>query len=108
MKKSFNQVIDALEYIYIEDTKSKTVSEVGDEIREFIRNSGWDCTDELEDMDDYIEDNDIDDSEFEDCAVCDVDFLCANEFNQEHDVDWHTFDIEFYGVWGKKGVFSVN
>ena len=62
----------------------------------------YDNLDEIED-----EDNDIDDSEFEDCAVCDVDFLCANEFDQEHDVDWHTFDIEFYGVWGKEGVFSV-
>lgn len=114
-KLSFNDVIDKLEYVYVENTKEKSTEEVSDEIRKQIREMGWDCLDETYDEDsdatEWVENNH---PELENCewsCVSENDFLCENDPNYErnggHDVDWYTFKISFYGVWGTDGVFHV-
>ena len=83
-----------------------------EELREFIRNHGFDCMgdDTIDDYEEYMADEhpDVDTSEYEECAVASPEFLCENKYNWEHDVDWVEFQISFYGIWCKEGVFFVS
>lgn len=108
---TFKEVLNKLNYVYVEDTKDKSSNEVSDEIRKQIRNMGWDCLDETWDEDsdakEWVEENH---PELENCewsSISENDFLCDNQGFGEHDVDWYTFHISFYGVWEKEGVFNV-
>lgn len=101
-KKSFDVLINELEYVSIEGTTEKSPDEVAEEIREAIRESGWECLDEYEEPDE--------EEGCEESHVADLDFLCSNgDFERitNHDVDWTTFTISFYGKWGEDGVFMV-
>ena len=105
--KNFNELVNDLQYVHVDDTQLKSATEVGEEIRDIIRNNGWACLEEFEDADDWAEDNGIDTAGYEWASVAEADFLCANTYCIEHDVDWHTFTISFYGIWGESGVFDV-
>lgn len=109
----FQEVYEKLEYVDVEETMLKTTSEVEEEIREQIRSMGWCCLDETwtEDADakKWVEKNH---PELQNCewhSISETDFLCDNEGFERcgHDVDWYTFRISFYGVWGEEGVFNV-
>lgn len=108
-KKDFNELYDELQYFSVENPMEKTADKVASEIAKFIEERGWPCVD-----DEYMErfwffDNEPDfpEDKIEEGAVCELDFLCANEYCVEHDADWVTFNIVFIGEWGKTGFFSV-
>jgi hypothetical protein len=106
------EFVNDLDYVYVEDTQLKYADDVENEIREFIRNHGFDCIgdDTIDDYEEYMADEhpDVDTSEYEECAVASPEFLCENKYNWEHDVDWVEFQISFYGIWCKEGVFFVS
>lgn len=106
-KKPFNKVIEELDYVNVEDTTSKYADEVAEEIRGIIRSYGWNCLDECEDVDEWVEDNLPNIDGYECSAVSENEFLCKNKYRTEHDVDWVSFNIVFYGIWGEAGVFAV-
>ena len=112
-KLSFKQVYEKLEYLFIENTKEMSPDEVAEEIREKIREMGWECLDEsfYDDELEWIENHpEVNSEECEWCAITELDFLCDNsewERISSHDVEWRTFEITFYGIWDKVGVFSV-
>lgn len=110
-KKDFSKLNEELQYFTVENPTEKTIEEVADEIREFIKESGWDVLEEDWNVDKYAEEW-IDENHPEIDAngywVCDLDFLCENEYFCEHDVDWKTITIGFHGDWDKQiGIFSV-
>ena len=100
--KTFDKLYDELQYLNVDDTEEKYPEVVAEEIREAIRESGWECLDEYEEPDE--------EEGCEESHVADLDFLCSNgDFERitNHDVDWTTFTISFYGKWGEDGVFMV-
>ena len=107
-KKDFDQLVGELEFVPIYDTPQKFSSDVANEIRDYIRKSGWDCLDEFEDGIDWFKENHPEITNAEPYSIADVDFLCENKYITEHDVDWYTFSISFYGVWGEIGVFQID
>lgn len=110
VKLSFGEVCDKIQYLAIEDTKNKSVSAVADEIRERIRSFGWDCTEEFDSPEEWLDGHpEYDRGECEECAVCNLEFLCNNEYARtEHDVEWRTFSVSFFGKWGEYGTFVVS
>ena len=118
-KLSFDAICEKLDYIHVDNTMDKTTDEVADEIRQQIRAMGWDCLDETfnedADAEEWIKENhsDMPLSECEWYCIAETDFLCDNNGFSErmpgnHDVDWYTFHISFFGIWGKVGIFNIN
>lgn len=112
-KKDFKSVIDNANYISVENTMEKTANEVAEEIREIIRSWGWPCLDESfdeeADSNEWFEENHPSETKREWSGVSNIEFLCENEYMcDNHDVDYYTFNISFYGNWETEiGVFSV-
>ena len=109
-KLSFQEVCDEIQYLCVDDTNDKSANEVADEIRERIRSFGWDCTEEYDSPEDWLDEHpEHDADECEESAVCDLEFLCNNEYARTgHDVDWYTFSVSFFGKWGEYGTFVVS
>lgn len=108
MKKTFDEVYKGLQYLHIENTMEKNEEEVADEIRDKIRDMGWDCLDEYDDEKDWLKEHpDYSEKGCEWSQIAELEFLCENKYQREYDVDWHTFNISFFGLWGKIGTFSV-
>lgn len=116
-KTDFGDMVENLEFsIQVGDTQNKTCVSVADEIREQIRAKGWSCLDDTYDEEEsareWAEENSLDVSRCEWFSICELDFLCNNDGLCErmcsgHDVDWSTFSVSFYGIWGEDGVFCV-
>lgn len=107
---SFDEIYEyccGLQYA-IEDSESKTCSQVADEIREKIRSTGWVCCFEFDDEKETAQAGGMDTTNFEYYHIERLEFLCKNEYLCEiRDVCWQSFVITFYGVWKKCGVFIV-
>ena len=107
-KKSFNDVISDIEYLYVENSFEKSHDEVADEIREKIRETGWPCLEEYESEGEWLEKHPwLAESECEDCAITRLEFLTENNYSRENDVAFSEFYISFYGKWGEIGTFIV-
>lgn len=112
-KKDFSKLCDELQYLSIGKTTEKYSDDVAEEIRDYIRKSGWPCLGDTwsaeEEATEFFDENypDFSSDEIEECSVCSIEFLCENEYYIEHDVDWCEFNISFFGKWGEVGVFHV-
>lgn len=110
VKLPFDVVCFKIQYLAIGGTKNKSVSAVADEIRKRIRSFGWDCMEEFDSPEEWLSAHPgCDASQCEECAVCNFEFLCNNEYARtEHDVEWHAFSVSFFGKWGEYGTFVVS
>ncbi len=109
-RKAFNEVVSELEYVYVENTPEKDADAVAEEIRKQIRDFGWDCLEDGDSEEDWLEEHPEYNEEDCECShVADVEFLCDNSYYERcgHDVDWCEFQITFYGKWSEYGVFEV-
>lgn len=106
---TFDQLYDELQYFGIEDTIDKYPEVVADEIRDYIRDAGWDCLDEYDTEEEWLEEHpEYDENDCKTFTIADLEFLCENKYPCGHDVDWHEFNISFYGKWGEFGTFIVS
>ena len=111
---SFNQLIASLNYFSVDNMQHKTIGEIADECREFIRKSGHQCLDDGYDPDadakEWAEEHHPEwtDKELEPSAVVysPLQFLCKDEFGGE--LYFANLNITFYGDYQNgDGVFSV-
>lgn len=107
--KTFDKLYDELQYLNVDDTEEKYPEVVAEEIRDYIRDAGWDCLDEYDTEEEWLEEHpEHDESECETSCVADLEFLCEQKYFVGRDVDWCEFHISFYGKWGEYGTFIVN
>ena len=114
-KLSFEELTSSLQYFSPDDPMDKTIDQIAEEFREFIRQSGFECLDEViidEDSDatEYIDEHhpDWDTDKFEWYSVTyqDREFLCSDECYP--DPIYKEMHISFYGDWDNHvGVFCV-
>lgn len=111
-KLSFEEVINNCAYLYVEGTQGKTADTVAEELRGQIRSMGWECLEDGETADEWLERQEgltADECEESGVTYNDLEFLCDTEYMRAgRDVDWVQFSIAFYGIWGQKGVFIVS
>lgn len=111
----WNCLIDEIQYYYIDNTTNMTADDVAENIRGHIRSLGYPCLEVDFDLDaaakEWFLENHLDFDDYLENSVCDVEFLCKNDYSwyNGHDVDWKTFVVSFYGDWDTQiGVFSVS
>lgn len=108
---TFYEIYDALQDLYIENAITKKRDEIDEEIMKFIKDNGWECTDWAKTAENWIKEHpECDENDFEESDVCHLEFLCENDFIgfDGHDVDWHNFDVSFFGEWGRCGIFCLS
>ena len=104
-KLSFDDVLEKLEYLSAGDTRTMSADDVAENIREQIRSWGWECLDEYENAEDWLEDHpEVDEEGCGDNAVETIEFPCESAGGYEC---YYEFVISFYGIWGEEGVFIV-
>lgn len=117
-KLSWDKILDEITYPDIdnEDTMNKNAEEVGEMIRNYIRSFGWDCLEDSyfyeDDEKEWFQDNhpEISLDDCEESSIADLEFLCDTEDdarNSGRSIDYKTFAVTFYGIYGKVGVFYV-
>lgn len=110
-RKEFKDVISDLTYVFVDNTMEKSADDVAGEIREMISSWGWPAAESQTDADCWIDEHpEINTDGWEECSVADVEFLCDNTYYERcgRDVDFYTFQITFYGIWGNEGIFMVS
>lgn len=112
---SFRELCDKLCYFSVVACQHKTIGEIAEECRAFIRKSGHQCLDEGFDQDadakEWAAENypEWDNGEIEQSAVLyqPLEFLCKGEYDGEP--CFGQLDVSFYGDYDKGvGVFSVS
>ena len=112
---SFRELCDKLCYFSVVACQHKTIGEIADECRAFIRKSGHQCLDEGFDQDadakEWAAENypEWDNGEIEQSDVLyqPLEFLCKGEYDGEP--CFGQLDVSFYGDYDKGvGVFSVS
>jgi|GEM_PF-4805514 len=108
-KKSWDELVKEAPYLYVEDTMKKNPDEVVGELKEILIGYGYECLDDYDCEQDWLEKHpEVDEKDCDWHCFSDLEFLCSNEpYVYEHDVDWCEFNITFYGIWGGSGVFQV-
>ena len=105
---SFSELCDKICCFSVENTRNKTPDAVAEEIENYICKHGWECATEDRNTEEWLEAHpEYSEDDCETSWVADLEFLCSNEYCIEHDVDWCTFNISFFGKWGEWGVFVV-
>lgn len=112
---TFKELVDKLDYFSVDDNQTKTIFEICDECREYIRKHGHSCLDEFIDEDseakEWFEEHhpEMDTVDFDWSSVLSnpIEFLCREECTG--DVAIAELHVDFYGDWGKGiGVFNVH
>lgn len=111
---TFNELVDKLDYFSVDDNQTKTIFEICDECREYIRKHGHSCLDECIDEDseakewfmEHHPEMDTVDFDWSSALSNPIEFLCRDECTG--DVAIAELYVDFYGDWGQGiGVFSV-
>lgn len=111
---TFSELCDELQYFSVDDSQQKTIGEIADECRGFIRKAGHACLDDGWDSDadakDWMEEHhpELASDDIGQTAVTyhDLEFLCEDEYSG--DPYFAELHITFYGDYDKGvGVFSV-
>ena len=113
---TFNELIGKLQYFSVESNMEKTISDIAEECREFIRKSGFGCLDENTDNEEeaeaWIKENHPEWEKNEHYAWGTIlyqplEFLCESYWNG--DVYFAELNIFFYGDYDRgEGVFCVS
>lgn len=111
---TFKELVDELPYFSVENNMEKTIDDIREECREFIRNSGFECMDESfdpeTDADEYLagEHPDWNTENFEWSRINyqPLEFLCEDYYSG--DINFFELNIDFYGDYDKGiGIFNV-
>jgi len=111
---TFKELCDKLQYFSVNNNQQKTIGEICDECREYIRKAGHDCLDDGFDSDadakewmqEHHPDLATDDIEETTVTYGPLEFLCEDEYSG--DVYFAEMHITFYGDFDNGvGVFSV-
>ena len=109
---AFSELCDRLQYFFVINNQQKTISEIAEECREYIRKAGHECLDEGYDEEreavEWMEEHHPEIECVESTAVLyqPLEFLCLDRYSYEpHFAELH---ISFYGDYDNGvGVFSV-
>lgn len=109
---AFSELCDKLQYFSVINNQQKTIGEIADECREYIRKRGHECLDEGWDEDseaeEWMQEHHPEIEWVESTAVLyqPLEFLCLDQYNDES--HFAELRISFYGDYDKGvGVFSV-
>lgn len=114
-KLTFKELCDKLSYFSVVNNQSKTIGEIADECRVFIRDSGHQCLDECYDEEsaakEWAEEHhpEWDDEELEQSSVLyqPLQFLCKSKYDR--DLHFADLAVTFYGDYKEGvGVFGVS
>lgn len=112
-KLSFKELTNKLDFFYVENNMEKTIEEIKEECRKFIRENGFECADENSNSDsDVLElieethpDWNTDNFEWYCINYQPFEFLCKDECDELYFAE---LNIKFYGDYDKGiGVFNV-
>lgn len=104
--KTMNEFCIELQYLSVEKSTEMSIGEVADAIRKYIRDNGFGCLDEFETYDEYVDEHDIDDSDYYERMVTRMELPCECEYANDG-VAYAEFIVWLYGDGNGNGFFAV-
>ena len=113
-KLSFKELTSKLDFFYVENNMEKTIKDIREECRKFIRESGFECADERFSPFDYVPelieethpDWNTDNFKWYSINYQPLEFLCKDQYDDE--LYFAELNIWFYGDNNKDiGIFVV-